>query len=251
LPDEKLQSIFLLKKSSLGKIMKIVAKKIKYLSSIIVLTACTLANVNAYDKKISVGAQIGFPGLIAITGRMAVSNDLFVRINPSYFAYNLDVSSLPNSLEIKDSDSSSKIKLQLLSIPLYVDYHPWSNGVKISLGAAYNNIFAELTSSGEIKVSDKTFSKNEIGSITAKFTLGNQFAPILSLGYDSSFLSDSSVSFTFDTGVMYIGKSSLKLDSDKVDRVSIKEFKEASIKTINEFIPTIIPVVNIGVRFNF
>jgi hypothetical protein len=225
-------------------------KIIKYLSSTIILTSCVLTNANAYDKKISLGAQIGFPGLIAIGARMPVSNDLFVRVDPSYFSYNLDSSSQPSSLGIKESDSSSQIKLQLLSIPLYVDYHPWSNGLKISLGAAYNNIYAELKSSGDIEVGDETFSASEIGSITAKFTLGNQFAPILSLGYDSSFLSDSSVSFTFDAGIMYIGKSSVKVDSDKGDRNSVKEFEEASTKALNEFMPTIIPVVNIGVRFN-
>jgi hypothetical protein len=49
-----------------------VTKKIKYLSSLIALISAALTNVNAYDKKISIGAQIGFPGLIGISARMAV-----------------------------------------------------------------------------------------------------------------------------------------------------------------------------------
>jgi hypothetical protein len=103
-------------------------------------------------------------------------------------------------------------KLNLFTVPLMLDYHPTGSGFKISAGVAYNGNKATLKAktSKTVYINNHRYTPTELGEIKSTVKLGNDIAPIISLGYDSSFISDGPLTLNFEAGLMYAGRLTSK-----------------------------------------
>jgi len=92
--------------------------------------------------------------------------------------------------------------------------------------------------------------------VKSKLTLGNNIAPIVSIGYDSSFISDSSWSFNAEAGVMYSGKSKIKvsatgdLANDRDAMNNLNRDANKSLDKVKKYLK-FFPIVSIGLKYNF
>jgi len=213
---------------------------------------CALLSTTAYagtsDSVFAIGAKVGTQG-IGIEGRSPIAEKLYGRLGVNYLHYNH-----------KDGDSklNYKGKLTLLTVPLMLDFHPSeTSGFRLSLGVAYNGnkVTATATPNKPIALYGNTYSPQQLGTVKSKLTLGNKAAPILSIGYDNSFISESPFSFNAELGAMYSGKPKIKVTATgaaanqtqaiaDLDRDANKELRKA--KDYLRFFP----IISIGFKYN-
>ena len=99
--------------------------------------------------------------------------------------------------------------MNLLTVPLLLDYHPFpESGFRISAGIAYNDnkVTATATPNKPVTIYNTTYQPASLGTVKAKLTMTNKIAPIFAIGYDSSFINNKSWSFNAEAGIMYQGK---------------------------------------------
>ena len=219
------------------------------IKAVSIIGICTLCSTTSFaiESRIAIGAKVGTTGF-GIEGRSPITENLYGRLGANYFHYNHKVG---------DSKLDYKGKLTLFSVPLMLDYHPFENsGFRLSLGVGYNGnkVTASATPNKSITLYGNTYTPQELGKVTSKLTLGSKIAPVLSIGYDSSFISDSAFSFNAELGAMS-GNPKIKVSStglaannkqqiDDLNRDANKELKK--VKNYLKFYP----IISIGFKYN-
>ena len=218
-----------------------------------ILAVSALLSTTAYagndDSMIALGAKIGTAG-VGIEGRAPIADNLYGRFGVNYLHYN-------HSLD--NGALNYKGKLTLLTVPLMLDYHPFDNsGFRVSAGIAYNGnkITATAKPNKTVTLYGEEYDPEDLGTVKSKLTLGSKIAPIVSIGYDSSFTSDSSWSFNAEAGVMYSGKSKIKvsatgdLANDRDAMNNLNRDANKSLDKVKKYLK-FFPIVSIGLKYNF
>ena len=227
---------------------KNITKVISTLGFCALLSTTNYALANDFDTKFAIGAKVGTTG-IGIEGRSPITEKLYGRFGVNYFHYNHKVG---------DSKLDYKGKLTLLSVPFMLDYHPVeTSGFRLSLGVGYNGnkVTATATPNKSITLYGNTYTPQDLGKVTSKLTLGSKIAPILSIGYDSSFISDSSFSFNAELGAMYSGNPKIKvsatgLAANQTHQISdLNRDANKELKKVKNYL-RFFPVVTIGFKYN-
>jgi hypothetical protein len=214
---------------------------------IAMLTVLCSSVVYAEHAFVAIGPRIGTQG-IGVEARGPIADGFFGRINGNYFNY---------SKKFRNGEIDLKGKLTLLSVPVMVDWHPFEeSGFRLSVGVAYNGnkVKATGTAPQGATLGGVFYTKDQIGSVTAELSLGNRIAGIASVGYDSSFIANGSVSFNCEAGVIYAGKPKLNVTStglannDPLLKERIKADATKGLKDIDKYLK-FFPVISIGVKF--
>jgi hypothetical protein len=223
---------------------------IKLSSALAILVAMSTNSMAGGD--FAIGAKIGSTGL-GIEARAAITENLFGRFGVNYLEVSPD-------LKNKSKDSLHyRSKATILTAPLMVDFHPMSDsGFRLSAGIAYNgcNISASATPTGSIKVNNKNYNAAEFGSIKAKLVLGNKIAPVFSIGYDNSLISDSAFSFNAELGAMYLGNPKVKVSATGPAKNHKQELSDLE-KDVNSKLGNIkkyfrwYPILTVGFKYSF
>lgn len=200
------------------------------------------------DLSAAVGVKAGTQGF-GLDTRFPTAKNLYTRFGINYFQFSKDFNS-------KDIDYQGR--LTLFTAPLMIDYHPTSSGFKISVGAAYNGNKATLKArtTKTISINNHQYTTSEIGDIKSTVKFGNDVAPIISLGYDSSFLSDGPLTFNFEAGLMYAGEPRVKVSATgnaKNYDEQINDLRNNIKKSIapNKKYLRLFPILSFGVRCYF
>lgn len=225
-------------------------KKFTKLAAVLAATT-VISTATVFADVVAIGPKIGTQG-IGIEGRAPVMENTYVRLGVNYFTY---------SKNFGNGNINYKGKLTLLSAPLMVDYHPFDNsGFRLSAGIAYNGnkVTIKATPSKDITIKGRTYTKDEIGSITGKVKLGNPVAALLTIGYDSSFVGQNPLSFAFEAGVMYTGspKASVSATGRAANGPKQKQFladldSDANKNFKSKSYLKFFPVLSIGVKYSF
>ncbi len=228
-------------------------KNINVTKAVSILAVSALLSTTAYagndDSMFALGAKVGTAG-VGIEGRAAIADNLYGRFGVNYLHYNhsLDKGSL-----------NYKGKLTLLTVPLMLDYHPFDNsGFRVSAGIAYNGnkVTATAKPNKTVTLYGADYAPEDLGTVKSKLTLGSKIAPIVSIGYDSSFISESSWSFNAEAGVMYSGKAKIKVSATGLaanDQEVIGDLNRDANKSLNKVKKYLkfFPIVSVGIKYNF
>lgn len=201
------------------------------------------------ENKLAVGLKVGTAGF-GVEGRTPIIENLYGRLGVNYFHYNhaLDKGSL-----------NYKGKLTLLTVPLMLDYHPFEgSGFRLSAGIAYNDnkVTATAKPNKSVTLNNHTYTAAELGSVKATLTLGQKVVPVISLGYDSSFVRDSPWSFNAEAGFMYLGTSKVRVSANGVGASNqslindLNQDANKSLKQVKNYL-RFFPVVSLGFKYNF
>lgn len=252
-------------------------KIIKKIASVAAISAILSSTV--FADTVAIGPKIGTQG-IGIEGRIPMTENGFVRMGVNYVKLEHDTRlkdfgsevfsdlGTPNLLTPYDVDIKLKGKLTLLTAPIMFDYHPFDNsGFRVSAGIAYNGNKVDIKGSVVPTLNGVTIQSYNglpvssvvdslIGTVKGKIKLGSAVSGLLTLGYDSSFISQSPFSFNFEAGAMFTGKPKLTISTTgpvlgtEDVRAYLQRKANEKFKTIDKYLQ-VFPVISLGVKYTF
>ncbi len=198
--------------------------------------------MEAVDSAIS--AKIGTLGIGGeFTWSMTDEFNLRGGLNLYDYGFTLDV-----------DNTSVDAVLALQSIPLLLDYHPFSTGFRISVGAMINGNTVDLSANPDemLVLNGIPFA---VDSMEGEITF-NKFAPYIGVGFGNAVLEGSAWQFTCDFGLMFHGTpkatataiSTNPLLQNLLD-VELNEEVESFNSDISGY--TIWPVFSVGISLNY
>ncbi len=213
------------------------------------ISTISYAEDNNKGTILAIGAKLGTTGF-GIEGRSPIKDNLYGRLGVNYLNYNHSVG--------KKGALNYKGKLTLLSVPLMLDYHPFDNsGFRISLGVAYNGnkFVATAKPNKSVNLYGNVYTPQDLGTVKSKLTPKNKVAPILTIGYDGSFISKNPWSFNAEAGVMYSGKTKLKISATGLARqqpTMLNDLNREANKNLNKVKKYLeyFPIFSIGFKYN-
>lgn len=223
-------------------------KIIKAITLITLMTGAFSSSALADQGFVAIGPKISTQGL-GLDARTPITDQFYLRLGGHYFTYTYN--------KDKADDIAFKAKLTLLSIPLMLDWHPFEgSGFRLSAGLGYNGNKVKATGSAKqgARINGVFYTAAEIGSVSAEVKLGNSMAGLITIGYDSSFISNGPLSFNMEAGVMYAGAPKLTVSSTGIGGRLVKEaiqkdandqFNDAK-KYLKFF-----PVLSVGIKYCF
>jgi len=225
-----------------------IIKTLSVIAATLAITSAAYAQDS--DSMIAIGAKVGTAG-VGIEARTPIVDNVYGR---------LGVNIMQLKPELSNSDNIKyKAKVSLLSIPLMIDYHPIDNsGFRVSAGLAYNGnkVTATATPDKDVVINNHTYSTKELGKLKSTLTLGSKIAPVVSIGYDNSFISDNAWSFNAEAGAMFSGKPKIKVSATGLlqnDKDLMKDLntnaKKALGKVQNKL--KIFPILSVGFKYSF
>jgi hypothetical protein len=163
------------------------------------LSAATAGTAAAQGTALALRAGSFGPSLGLTTSFGGMIN---ARLDAPYFSYSRTDRVVAEDFDI-DIDSS----VRLFSVSGLVDLHPFRNGLRLSAGAIYNGIEATFTgrSATSQTVRGRTYSPEEIGTLTGHVEMGSKIAPYAGIGFGNPVAFGKRFGFVFDLGVMFQG----------------------------------------------
>jgi hypothetical protein len=206
------------------------------------------ADDNANPGGLGVGLSIGTTG---VGGELSVRpiGNLVLRAGGGWFALDHDFTVDGNVY---------KLKADMVSAGAAIDWHPFSNGFRLSAGGRYHNV--DFTGKGDfsgatVTLNGTTYNLATIGTVTANVKSSNTIAPYLGLGYDSTHFSDSRWAFAFDLGVIYGGKPTSTLTAQNEAAVTgLRADLDAEQKKLDDSVGKygqFWPVATLALKFRF
>lgn len=179
----------------------------------------------------------GFGGGIAV----GVLPSLNVRAEGSYFSYSRD------DLEM-ESDYSVSIAAEgrLLLGSLIADWHLLGGGFRLSAGAVYNGTqgHGTIVPLESITVNDRTYTPEQVGSVTAEVRPSMTIAPYGGIGYGNAV--SRRVGLLFDVGALYLGSPEVDLITTGMLTPTAQESEqiEENLSWVQVY-----PIVSLGLSF--
>jgi hypothetical protein len=156
---------------------------------------------------VGLGLKVGTtgPGLDLTFG---LREKLNLRTGVSY--YNISGKLEKADARIEDSE------LNLLNIPLLIDWHPFGGGFRLSLGAFYtDNYVSAKAKDQKVTINDREYT---VSNLSGKISLKNNFAPYFGIGIGNAInKSNRRLHFSLDIGVMYSGSPDISLTATAYD----------------------------------
>lgn len=144
--------------------------------------------------------------------------------------------------------------LDLQTISLLANYHPFAGSFHLTAGAMINNneVTMKADPSTSYNIGGTTYTLAEVGTLKGTIDF-NKVAPYAGLGWGTS--SDSGIGFTLDIGVLMQGKPNVDfkatgtLASDSGFQADLKKEEANAEDDIKDF--TMWPVISAGIDVRF
>jgi len=215
--------------------------------------ALGVAGLGAADARAEVGATLKV-GTLGVGADVTVGlvEQLNARVNLNYFSYSTTVTGDKND-DGSESGSLSP-KLTLMTVGGLLDWHPFSQGFRISAGAYLNKNKIDLTADvkGTVDIDDKEYTLSDIGG-TVDF---KSLAPYVGLGYGNAAGENGNWHFSFDLGVLFSGSPRVSLHataSDPSVQAQLDQSIAEEVKNTEDDMSvfTMYPVLSLGVSYRF
>jgi hypothetical protein len=142
------------------------------------------------------------------------------------------------------------VDVDLRTVGLLADWHPFSGGFRISAGAYYNGNKASLTgqSNETVKIGNTTYDLSQAGSLKGDVEF-SKVAPYLGVGYYGNL--GGGFSIGAELGAMYTGSPKISLSSDStiISAADIEEERRQAEDDIKAF--KFYPVLSVGIKYKF
>lgn len=157
-----------------------------------------------------------------------------------------------------ESGISYDAKLNLSSLQLMGDYHPFGGGFRITGGLlSQSNKFAvtgKPDGNGNYTIDNNTRSTAEVGNLTGEYQYGNSIAPYLGIGFGQP--AKEGFGFNADLGVMFAGSPKVTLtasnptfNNNSTTRAQLDRQERQTENDLKGF--NIYPVLSVGVSYGF
>ncbi len=196
-------------------------------------------------------------GVTTRVGTLGIGIDVAKSITPQFDArlgFNFGSASSSRTESGIDYDAS----LNLSSIQLLGDYHPFGGGFRITGGLlSQNNKFSVVSkpnSSGSYTIGGISYPASQVGGITGEYTFGNSIAPYLGIGFGQP--ANEGFGFNADLGVLFTGSPKVTLNATNpvfnntpITRTPLDNQARQTENDLKGF--NIYPVLSIGLSYGF
>jgi hypothetical protein len=149
-------------------------------------------------------------------------------------------------------------KLNLSSVQLLGDYHPFGGGFRITGGLlSQSNKFAvtgKPDGNGTYTIDNTTYTAAQVGSLTGEYQYGNSIAPYLGIGFGQP--ANEGFGFNADLGVMFTGSPKVGLtasnpafNNNATTRAGLDRQERQTENDLKGF--NVYPVLSVGVSYGF
>jgi hypothetical protein len=117
---------------------------------------------------------------------------------------------------IENTDVVYDGELDMNNASVLLDWHPFGGGFRFSFGAVGPGLTADVVgkpTGGTYEIGDSTYTAAQIGTLNGQLKFANSVAPYVGIGYGKVVDKNHRVTFLFDLGVAYIGKSQVSLSA--------------------------------------
>ena len=146
------------------------------------------------------------------------------------------------------------LDVDLMSGGGFIDYHPLRNGFHLTLGALYNGNEAGLgaTAGPGATIGGFTVPAGQSAGLRGDLSV-DSFSPYVGLGYDTTFTSRSSWTFTVRAGVLYQGDPDVALRQTSGATTISQADLDAEARAIEDDLSLVefFPVVSVGLNYRF
>jgi hypothetical protein len=177
-------------------------KKLGFVLGVALLGAIS----GAAHAEVGMGLRVGTHGYGADLD-IGIVEKLNLRIG-----YNL----LNYSHTIDDTDVVYDGELDMKNASLLLDWHPFASGFRLSFGAVGPGLTVDVVgkpTGGTYQIGDSTYTAAQIGTLNGQLKSANSVAPYVGIGWGNAVDKNHRVTFLFDLGVAYIGKSDVSLSA--------------------------------------
>lgn len=196
-------------------------------------------------------------GVTVKAGTLGFGSDLTVGWSPKFntrLGFNIFWYGLEES-ETDEEGVTEKIQadLELFTIPMLLDWHPWESDFRLSLGAIINwNNVALSSDTGSVKINEVEY---EVQSLDGEVTF-NTLSPYLGIGYGNGVDKTGHWHFAFDLGVMFQGAPNVDANAvatDPAQQAALDADLEAERSNIEDDLEmfTVYPVLSFGISYTF
>ena len=175
--------------------------------------------------------------------------EINTRLGFNMFNYEPDVG------DDDDEEGAEEINVELdwQTITAFLDWHPWAENFRFTLGAVVNNNEVLLSANiGEsVEINDQTYTVSDLGG---KVTF-DPVVPYLGIGYGNA-VRGGRVKFAFDLGVVFQGEPEVELNATASDpglQALLQEAVNAEKAEIQDDLDafTLYPLLSFGISFVF
>lgn len=225
----------------------------------ITITACSLFALSLVNNAMAQGS------VVAKVGTLGLGLEYVHPISPK-IAVGLGFNGAGYSDNIEEDDINYDADLDMQTISVIGDFHPYGNGFRISGGLMNNGNQFDLTGTPTgtetVTIGDSTrqYDSSEVGSLTASIGFKST-APYLGIGWGRAPQSGKGWGFDADLGVLFQGKPDVSFtvtcgpafDNDPAECQTLKDEvanEEANLENDSDDFD-LFPVLSIGVSYSF
>lgn len=176
----------------------------KIVTGIAIIGAFSVGTVGA--ETLTVGAKVGTLGG-GLEMEKQLTDWLSGRVGINYFSYSYDDT---------EDDIEYEFDATLQTIGAILDWHPFTNGFRISAGLMLNGNDLEANgkpTNGTYEIGDNTYASSQIGNLSGSIDFSST-APYFGIGTSTSYGEKGQFGFTFELGVMYQGEADVEIRAD-------------------------------------
>ena len=196
-----------------------------------------------WDPHVGISVKAGTTG-----AGLDLTKSIFENVNIRLGYNRLDFS---HSLTASGITYDGDVKLE--TVPVFLDWHVFSGGFRISTGVFYNNTDMTVNSraTGLVTVGNTTLDASTLGTLRGSVGFGNSFVPYFGFGWGNSVDSEDRWGFAADVGVYYQGEPSVTLTQSgtAVSAADLAQEEQSLRNALNDL--TFYPVATVGVFFRF
>lgn len=180
---------------------------------------------------------------------LGLASEINTRLGLNMFSYEPDV----GDDEEDEGPEDIEVELDWQTIPILLDWHPWAENFRFSLGAVVNNNEVVLTADigEEVEINDRSYV---ISDLQGKVTF-DPVAPYLGIGWGNARRAGP-VKFAFDLGVMFQGAPQVELTATAASagqQTQLQADLDAEKAELEDDLDafTMYPVISFGISFVF
>jgi hypothetical protein len=224
--------------------------------SLMSLTGSRVA-VNSYpNSEPTVKQPLGL-GVTARVGTLGLGVDVAKSFNPQ-FSGRLGFNFGSVNTNRTESGVSYDAKLNLSSVQLLGDYHPFGGGFRVTGGLlSQSNKFAvtgKPDGNGSYTIDNTTYPAAQVGSLAGEYQYGNSIAPYVGIGFGQP--ANEGFGFNADLGVMFTGSPKVSLtasnpafNNNATTRAGLDRQERQTENDLKGF--NVYPVLSVGVSYGF
>ena len=127
----------------------------------------------------------------------SLTDKVSARVGINYFPYEYSGT---------EDDIDYNFELDLMTLGVFLDWHPFEGSFRLTGGLMYNNNSLDSTakSAATFDIGDQTYTGSDVGTLSGKIDF-NEFVPYVGLGWNTAFGKDRHWGFICELGVIFQG----------------------------------------------